>query len=98
MTGPRPQPGILDITAYVGGRSTAGEPGGRVIKLSSNESPLGPSPHAIEAYRAVADDLHRYPDGAPRDLRPAPADSAGARQRCSTPPATLSRMATPART
>ncbi len=77
MTGPRPQPGILDITAYVGGRSTAGQPGGRVIKLSSNESPLGPSRHAIEAYRAVADELHRYPDGAAHDLRAALAERYG---------------------
>ena len=77
MTGPRPQPGILDISPYVGGRSTAGEPGGRVIKLSSNESPFGPSPRAIEAYRAVADELHRYPDGGAHDLRAALAQRYG---------------------
>ncbi len=33
------------------------------IKLASNENPLGPSPKAIEAVRASAGDLHRYPDG-----------------------------------
>ena len=36
----------------------------RVFKLSSNETPLGPSPKAIEAYRAVAEHLQDYPDGA----------------------------------
>ncbi len=35
-----------------------------VIKLASNENPLGPSPKAIEAIRSVLTDLHRYPDGA----------------------------------
>jgi len=45
---PEPKPGILDITAYVGGR--AGVPGvAKVHKLSSNESPLGPSPKALAA-------------------------------------------------
>ena len=35
----------------------------RVFKLSSNETPLGASPKAIEAFKAAADDLERYPDG-----------------------------------
>jgi histidinol-phosphate aminotransferase len=34
----------------------------RVIKLASNENPLGPSPKALEAIQAVLTDLHRYPD------------------------------------
>src|SRR5262249_180951 len=42
-----------------------------VIKLSSNETPLGPSPRAIEAYLAAADSLSRYPDGSARTLREA---------------------------
>jgi histidinol-phosphate aminotransferase len=33
------------------------------IKLASNENPLGPSPKAVEAIRAHADAVHRYPDG-----------------------------------
>ncbi len=33
------------------------------IKLASNENPLGPSPKAIAAMKAVLTDLHRYPDG-----------------------------------
>ena len=34
-----------------------------IIKLASNENPLGPSPKAVAAMRAVLDDLHLYPDG-----------------------------------
>ena len=42
---PTPKPGILDISPYVGGRAAV--PGvAKVFKLSSNESPLGPSPRA----------------------------------------------------
>ena len=63
-------PGILDIAPYIPGRSTA-EGGKRLIKLSSNETPLGTSPLAIEAYQRLATELHRYPDGASHDLRDA---------------------------
>ncbi|MGH6771313.1 MAG: histidinol-phosphate transaminase [Xanthobacteraceae bacterium] len=67
---PQPRPGVLDIQAYVPGKSTA--PGvARVFKLSSNETPLGPSPKAIEAYRAVAEHLQDYPDGTAKPLREA---------------------------
>ena len=70
MTSPRPRPGILEIVPYVGGKS--GAPGDRpVAKLSSNESPLGPSPAAAAAYRDLADHLHRYPDGGSLKLRQA---------------------------
>ncbi len=68
--GPAPQPGILDIAAYVPGKSAA-TGGGRVYKLSSNESALGPSPSAAEAYTALARDLHLYPDGSASKLRDA---------------------------
>jgi histidinol-phosphate aminotransferase len=34
-----------------------------IVKLASNENPLGPSPKALEAIRAELDDLCRYPDG-----------------------------------
>lgn len=34
-----------------------------IIKLASNENPLGPSPKARAAMLAALDDLHRYPDG-----------------------------------
>lgn len=67
-TGPRARPGILDIEAYVPGESKV--PGGMTpAKLSSNETPLGPSRHAIEAFKAAADDLERYPDGQAAVLR-----------------------------
>src|SRR5580700_9199406 len=67
---PQPRPGVLAIDPYVPGKSSA--PGvARVFKLSSNETPLGPSPNAIAAYRAVADRLADYPDGAASALREA---------------------------
>ena len=34
----------------------------RVIKLASNENPLGPSPIALEAIQRMLPELHRYPD------------------------------------
>src|SRR5713226_7677520 len=35
----------------------------RVIKLASNENPLGPSPRALEAIRQSLGTLNHYPDG-----------------------------------
>lgn len=35
----------------------------KVIKLASNENPLGPSPRATAAIRRALSQLHRYPDG-----------------------------------
>lgn len=70
MTGPRPRPGVLDISPYVGGESDV--PGAEdVIRLASNESALGASPKARAAYESVAAELHRYPDGASLRLRQA---------------------------
>lgn len=70
---PQPKPGILDIAPYVGGKSRA-DSGKPVVKLSSNESPLGPSPAAIKAYNEAAGALHRYPDGGATALREAIAE------------------------
>jgi histidinol-phosphate aminotransferase len=67
---PQPRPGILEISAYVPGESEV-ESGVKPIKLSSNETPLGPSPKAVAAYQAVAAQLDRYPDGASTALRTA---------------------------
>lgn len=65
---PQPRPGVLDINPYVPGKSSA--PGvAKVFKLSSNETPLGPSPKAIEAYRNAGGHLQDYPDGAATELR-----------------------------
>lgn len=60
MTKIVPQPGILDIALYEGGASHVT---GRVdvLKLSSNENPLGPPPSAREAFLVAAPGLHRYP-------------------------------------
>ncbi len=40
-----------------------------VVKLASNENPIGPSPHAIEAAQRALAECHRYPDPAARALR-----------------------------
>ena len=70
LTRPQPRPGVLDIDAYVPGKSSA--PGvARIFKLSSNETPLGASPQAIAAYREVAGHMEDYPDGAATNLREA---------------------------
>ena len=42
-----------------------------VVKLASNENPLGPSPKAIAAVKAAAEEMHLYPDGAAYDLKQA---------------------------
>ena len=70
MNRPQPRSGVLDIAPYVPGKSTA--PGvAKVFKLSSNETPLGPSAHAIAAYRAAGEHLEDYPDGSAAALRDA---------------------------
>jgi histidinol-phosphate aminotransferase len=68
MTTPTPIEGILNITPYVGGDAKV-EGLARIVKLSSNEAATGASPKAIAAYRAAAENLHRYPDGSSADLR-----------------------------
>lgn len=76
MSTPRPNPGILDIAPYVPGEGGVGK-GGRQIKLSSNETPLGASPIAIEAFRSSSASLERYPDGSAAVLREAIAEVYG---------------------
>jgi len=67
---PQPRPGVLAIDPYVPGKSKA--PGvARVFKLSSNETPLGPSPKAVAAYHAIGEHLQDYPDGDSTALREA---------------------------
>ena len=68
--GPAPRRGILDIAPYVPGTSALAS-GRPAIKLSSNETPFGPSPRAVEAYLAAASTLSRYPDGSAQPLREA---------------------------
>jgi histidinol-phosphate aminotransferase len=60
----------MAIDPYVPGKSAA--PGAaRIFKLSANETPLGPSPRAIEALRSAAAGVAAYPDGSSLRLREA---------------------------
>jgi histidinol-phosphate aminotransferase len=70
-TKPQPKAGILDIQAYVPGKSKLADPGVVPVKLSSNENPLGCSPAAVAAYLAAAGRLNRYPDSTHAELRAA---------------------------
>ncbi len=70
MTAPAPKPWIDAIAPYVPGRSAI-DGGGKAIKLSSNESPLGTSPAAVAAFEAADRSLHRYPDASAAALREA---------------------------
>ena len=62
-------PQLQDIVVYEPGKpieETARELGidpGAIIKLASNENPLGPSPKAVHAMRVALDNSHLYPDG-----------------------------------
>ncbi len=50
---------------------------GEIVKLASNENPLGPSPAAIAALAEVLPRMALYPDGACHDLRAAVAAKLG---------------------
>jgi histidinol-phosphate aminotransferase len=65
-----PQPGIRDIALYEGGESHL-EGRASVLKLSSNENPLGPPDAAKDAVLRVMRDLHRYPNTDHASLRAA---------------------------
>jgi histidinol-phosphate aminotransferase len=71
----QPRLGVEAIAPYVPGRSieeVKHDYGlNDVVKLASNENPFGPSPRAVEAAAAALGGVHRYPDGASRDLRAA---------------------------
>ncbi|MFN3581969.1 MAG: histidinol-phosphate transaminase [Pseudomonas sp.] len=62
-------PGVQKLSPYVPGKPVeelAREFGLRaadIVKLASNENPLGPSPMAIKAIEAALPELTRYPDG-----------------------------------
>jgi histidinol-phosphate aminotransferase len=73
---PAPLPGIAKLAPYKQGKATlsnVAEP----LKLSSNESMLGPSPKALAAYQATGASLHLYPDGSQQALRSAIAEVHG---------------------
>ena len=62
-----PNPGIETLEAYQGGKpieEVKRELGiSNIIKLASNENPLGPSPLALQAIEESAKQVHFYPDG-----------------------------------
>jgi histidinol-phosphate aminotransferase len=75
------KPHVRDLEPYPPGkpiREVERELGlASAIKLASNESPIGPSPRAIEALQAALPELHRYPDGSCFYLRQALAKKLG---------------------
>ena len=62
-------PALRDLPVYQPGRPLEevareiGSPPDQLIKLASNENPLGPSPKAVTAMKTAASGIHRYPDG-----------------------------------
>lgn len=76
-------PQLRDLVSYEPGKpieDVAREIGlqpEQIIKLASNENPLGPSPRALEAMRAALDRAHFYPDGGGYYLREAIAEKFG---------------------
>jgi histidinol-phosphate aminotransferase len=65
---------IQVLTGYVPGKSirqAERESGVAMIKMASNENPLGPSPLAMEAIRRAAMEANLYPDNDSRELRAA---------------------------
>lgn len=71
-----PQPGIMDIALYEGGKaSVAGV--ANAVKLSSNENPFGPSDRAKDAFQRSVHQIHRYPSTDHLSLRNAIADAHG---------------------
>ncbi len=62
-----PNPGIETLEAYQGGKpieEVKRELGiSNIVKLASNENPLGPSPLALQAIEESAKQVHFYPDG-----------------------------------
>lgn len=67
---------IRGLPAYKPAKLLGG-PASELIKLSSNENPLGPSPKALAALRDAVEQVHRYPDSASQALRQALAARAG---------------------
>ena len=60
---------LSEMESYIAGRSIewaverSGLPRDKVIKLNSNEHPLGPSPEVIEALKGTISHAHHYPSG-----------------------------------
>lgn len=63
---------VRTLAGYTPGkpvRQAEQESGVRCIKMASNENPFGPSPRAVEAIRAAAEQANYYPDNDTVDLR-----------------------------
>ena len=74
---------LRDLVNYVSGKpieDVARELGlepGQIVKLASNENPLGPSPKAVQAMQEALQKAHFYPDGNGYHLRVAIAEKFG---------------------
>ena len=69
-------PNVRGIAPYVPGKPISdtarelGIPEATILKMASNESPVGPNPRALEAIRKALADVHYYPEGS-EDLKAA---------------------------
>ena len=76
-------PGVAGLRRYRPGMPEAtlhrrlGLPVDSILKLASNENPLGPSPRAVAALRGELGALHRYPDASGHELKRALAGHLG---------------------
>ena len=74
-------PGVKALTPYLPGKPISElqrELGlTKVVKLASNENPLGPSPRAVEAARRALSEIHLYPDGGGYELKAKLAEKLG---------------------
>jgi histidinol-phosphate aminotransferase len=74
-------PGVQGLTPYIPGKPIGElerEWGiSHIVKLASNENPLGPSPLALKAAARVLPELHLYPDGGGFELKAALARKLG---------------------
>ncbi len=76
---PMPKPGVMDIAMYIPGKSKV-PADVKLHKLSSNESPIGPSANAVAALADATAKMEDYPDGSSTDLREAIAEIHGLNQ------------------
>ena len=75
------RPAVESVTPYDAGKpleALLAELGlAELVRLASNENPLGPSPRVVEAVRREASSIHLYPDGGSTAVRDALARSLG---------------------
>jgi len=76
-------PALADVRPYLPGLTSAeaearyGVPAAKIVKLSSNENPLGPPPKAMQRVRELIPELHRYPDSRAHAVRRRIAEAEG---------------------